>query len=137
MFYSTVPHLGCSLPYTRRDDDSGAAAAAAAAAETTETLIDADLTPTNEHAAGLEETQISNIECMPDYRNRINEIIEFIKSDHVQYTPGLIVDLTPAQKENKRLFRSSAHALRYNRLHPNIVKVFMSGFKKIRPDGKH
>ena len=74
---------------------------------------------------------------MPNYRNRIDKIIGFVNSDYPQYAPDLIVELTPAQKEHKRLFHKSTHDLRYNRLHPNIVKVFMSGFKKKRADGKH
>ena len=66
-------------PYTRRNDGSGggtAAAGTAAAAGAEDMLIGADLTPTAEHAAGLEETQTFTIECMHNYRNRIDEIIE-------------------------------------------------------------
>ena len=63
---------------TRRNDSSGGGTAAAgtAAAGAEDMLIGADLTPTAEHAAGLEETQTFTIECMHNYRNRIDEIIE-------------------------------------------------------------
>ena len=57
-------------PYTRRNDGSGGGTAAAgtAAAGAEDMLIGADLTPTDEHAAGLEETQTFTIECMHNYR---------------------------------------------------------------------
>jgi len=58
--------------------------------------IGVDFIPTAEHAAGLDETETHIIGCLPDYRNRIMEIIRFIR-DEPSYQllyEELIIELT-------------------------------------------
>ena len=43
--------------------------------------VGVDFIPTAEHAAGLDETETHIIGCLPDYRNRIMEIIRFIRDE--------------------------------------------------------
>ena len=43
--------------------------------------VGVDFIPTTEHAAGLDETETHIIGCLPDYCNRIMEIIRFIRDE--------------------------------------------------------
>jgi hypothetical protein len=93
---------------------------------------------TAEHAAGLNATMTHTIGCLLDYRNRIMEIIGFIRDNYPDLADSLIVELTPEQRANTWLYHTATHDILYNRLSPMIMKVFMSGYKKKNPvTGKH
>jgi hypothetical protein len=73
--------------------------------------VGVDFIPTAEHAAGLDETETHIIGCLPDYRNRIMEIIRFIR-DEPSYRllyEELIIELTPEQRANTRLYHNATH----------------------------
>ena len=102
--------------------------------------VGVDFIPTAEHAAGLDETETHIIGCLPDYRNRIMEIIRFIRNEpsYRLLYEELIIELTPEQRANTRLYHNATHDIRYDRLSSKVMKVFMSGFKKKNlSTGKH
>ena len=43
------------------------------------------------HQEALNETYINTIKCIPDYRNRIKNIIKFWKSDYPDYYEQVVV----------------------------------------------
>ena len=101
-------------------------------------VVGDDIQLTAEHAAGLDATETHTISCLPDYSNRITEIIGFIRVTYPDLVDSLIVELTPKQRANRRLYHTATHDILYNRLSPLLVKVFMSGYKKKNPaTGKH
>jgi len=112
---------------------AGETAVAAAAAVCPPMVVGDDIQLTAEHAAGLDATETHTISCLPDYRNRIMEVIGFIREFHPDLVDSLIVELTPEQRANSRLYHTATHDILYDRLSPKIMKVFMSGYKKKNP----
>jgi hypothetical protein len=96
-------------------------------------VVGDDIQLTAEHAAGLDATETHTISCLPDHCNRIMEIIGFIHVNYSNLVDFLIVELSPEQKANSRLYHKAAHDILYNCLKPKLVKVFMNGYKKKNP----
>jgi hypothetical protein len=96
-------------------------------------VVGDDIQLTAEHAAGLNATMTHTIGCLPDYCNRIMEIISIICDNYPDLVDSLIVELTPEQRANSRLYHTATHDILYDHLSPLIMKVFMSGYKKKNP----
>jgi len=133
--FTTAPGVGGGAAWLRR---GGAGTAGASAASQPRSVVGDDIQLTAEHAAGLDATETHTISCLPDYRNRITEIIGFIRVTYPDLVDSLIAELTPEQRANRRLYHTATHDILYDRLSPLLVKVFMSGYKKKNPaTGKH
>lgn len=123
----TVPGVGGAPPYVMR---GRSADTTTAATDGSRRLIGDDVVPSAEHAAGLEETDEHVVGCIPNYRNRIAEMAKFFKEEYPQQYDELVIELTPEQKANTRLYYTATHDFRYELLSPNLVKIFLSGHKK-------
>ena len=75
--FTTAPSVGGGAAWLRR---GGAGTAGASAASQPRSVVGDDIQLTAEHAAGLDATETHIISCLPDYRNRITEIIGFIRT---------------------------------------------------------
>jgi hypothetical protein len=133
--FTTAPGAGGVPGCIRRGGES---AAAAATTVQPPMVVGDDIQLTVEHAAGLNATMTHTTGCLPDYCNRIMEIIGFIHDNYPDLVDSLIVELTPEQRANSWLYHTATHDILYDRLSPMIMKVFTSGYKKKNPvTGKH
>ena len=128
--FTTAPVAGGMPGWIRRGGES---AAAAATTVQLPMVVGDDIQLTVEHAAGLNATMTHTIGCLLDYCNRIMEIIGFIHDNYPDLVDSLIVELTPEQRANSRLYHTATHDILCNCLSPMIMKVFMSGYKKKNP----
>ena len=88
-----------------------------------------------EHEAALDETLSHTIKCIPNYRNRLMQFIRFLKEYYADYANDVVFELSEEQRQNKKVYHTSTHDLKYDRLNPKYTQLFMSATKK-RPDGK-
>jgi hypothetical protein len=133
--FTTAPGAGGVPGWIRRRGES---AAAAATTVQPPMVVGDEIQLTAEHAAGLNATITHTISCLPDYHNRIIEIIGFIRDNYPDLVDSLIIELTPEQRANSWLHHTATHDIFYDHLSPMIMKVFMSRYKKKNPvTGKH
>ena len=118
-----------------RQGDEAAAAAISASNPAASLAPMAAFMALPHHQEALNETNSNTIKCIPDYRNRIKKIIKFWKSDYPDYYEQVVVQLTPEQRANKRVFHTSTQDLQYNILDPLALQNFMSA-NKVKPNGK-
>ena len=90
--FTTVPGVGGGAAWLRR---GGGGPAAASAASQSRLVVGDDIQLTVEHAAGLEATETHTISCLPDYRNRIMEIIGFIRVTYPDLVDSTVGSTTP------------------------------------------
>ena len=94
-----------------------------------------DIVVLDEHEAPLEETLSHKIKCIPNYRNRVMQLIRFLKEYYPAYAEVVVFELSQEQRQNKKTYHTSTHDLKYNILNPKYQQLFMSATKK-KPDGK-
>jgi hypothetical protein len=84
-----------------------------------------------EHAKELLETEKNTVKVMPRYRNRVMEIIRWMKRDYPREYSLLVFELSEEQKADlSRHYYTATHDIRYNLLDAKLIKLFLSGEKK-------
>ena len=82
-----------------------------------------------DHQMALEETQTFTIKCIPAYRSMLKKFIQWLKDNYPDHYDALVIELSPEQKANTRVYPKSTHDLRYNLLSPDVVKLFICATK--------
>ena len=61
----------------------------------------------------------------------------YYEEDHVEYYGEVVFNLSPAQRADRRRYHTATQDLRYDRLNPELTKLYLSGGVKKKKDGKH
>jgi hypothetical protein len=103
--------------------------------EARSSIIGQDLQINEAHLAGIQDTEDYDkmLSTMYNYRNRIQEICEWLKKECSDYAElhGGVVLITDAQKRDRSFIaHKSTLDLKYDGLNVEFIKIFMSNRKK-------
>ena len=124
-------------PPTWRGSNTQPATGEPAAASAEPTMAGQGITADPDHLDALRETESNTVKCVPDYRNRIKHIIKFWAEHYPEYYGEVVFNLSPAQRADRRRYHTATQDLHYDRLNPELTKLYLSGGVKKKKDGKH
>ena len=84
-----------------------------------------------EHADELLETEKNEVKAFPKYRRFVAEIMRWLKQYYPDDYPKLVFEISDEEKTNpRRHYHNATHDFRYDLLHPDWIKLFISNAKK-------
>ena len=131
-----IPGQPPRLPVFRRGSTTEAANDGGRAAPG-EAMAGVGIEADPEHLDALRETEANTVKCVPDYRNRMKHVIKFWQDHYPEYYDAVVYNLSAEQRADRRRFHTAKQDLRYDRLNPELTKLFLSGGVKLKKDGKH